>query len=482
MMQDGIIRLLVIEDEEFDVRRIKNTIKLSEYNIKICDVVSSGLDAIGLMQEKGDYDVVIMDFQIAGGIMGEQLIKELKKIDSSVQILVVTKMTIQQTDFNFANRLLSAGAYWFCTKYPGDIQKYIYQPTDFVLSIVNAYKNKQLKLEKNRSDNILDRNIKDVLTEKEIIGQTAALQRLREKILKYAPTDANIIIYGESGTGKELIATNIHYRSKRKYDPFIPINCASIPHELMESELFGYEKGSFTGAKGQRSGYFEQANKGTIFLDEISEFPLTAQAKLLRVLQEGEIDKIGRKKSHKVDVRIIAATNRDLKKMVADGKFREDLFYRLNVLRLEAPALRTLREDIPHLVSYYVRRYCFQMGLRYPDIEPEAIEALQNYAWPGNVRQLQNVIQRILLIDESHINQASVIEALGVSREQDPEFKIPIKFNAEQILPLRTIERKFREKYFQFVRNHSKTDSEAAQKLGLAPPNYHRISKELGLK
>jgi len=476
------INLFIIEDEEFDVQRIKSTIELSKTEMEILGVVSNGKKAIeNIKKNQGEYDVIIMDFKIAGGIMGEKLIKKIKEIDPSVQILVVTKMTIQQTDFDFANDLLEAGAFWYCTKYPGDIESYIYQPTDFVLAIVNAYKKKQLEIEKNRSEQKLDKNIENILEENKIVGQTNSIVELKNKIDKYAEAEANIIIYGESGTGKELIATNIHYLSQRKYENFVTVNCASIPKDLIESELFGYEKGSFTGAKENRKGYFEQANHGTIFLDEISEFPLSAQAKLLRVLQEGEIDKIGRESRKEVDVRVIAASNKDLNEMVKEGKFREDLYYRLNVLSIEAPPLNKRRKDILRLVGYFVEQFSYEMGLKDVDITEEAEEILKDYNWPGNVRQLRNIIQRLLILNESKITQSDVKKALNLEQRQ-PKSTIPDKFQEGQIQPLREIEKKFREKYISFVREKSSTDAEAAEKLGLAPPNYHRICKSLGLK
>jgi len=383
------IQLLVIEDEEFDVRRIKNTIQLSQETIEIRDIVSNGRDALALLKKHSKvYDVIVMDYQIAGGLMGEQLIEEIKKINQVIQILVMTKMTIQHTDFNFANKLLKAGAFWFCTKYPGDIEEYIYQPTDLILSIVNAYQKKKLELEHLKNNAKLNKNISEILEKKEIIGQSQSTLKLRNKIGKYAKTNANIIIYGQSGTGKELVATNIHYLSERKYENFITINCASLPAELIESELFGFEKGSFTGAKDKREGYFEQAHKGTIFLDEIGEFPLSAQAKLLRVLQEGEIDKIGRKKRHEVDVRVIAATNKNLMKMVEKGKFREDLYYRLNVLRLSIQPLKEHRDDILPLVDHFITEYAFKIRIIKPKIGDEAKQILFDHEWPGNVREV----------------------------------------------------------------------------------------------
>jgi DNA-binding NtrC family response regulator len=289
------INILLIEDEEYDVRRIRNTLKPFEQRLIIRDVTSDGHTALELLQDnKNRYDVVIMDFQIAGSLSGEKLIRRIKQVDSALQIIVVTKMTVNITDFDFANRLLEAGAMWYCTKYPGDIEDYIYQPTDFILSIFNAFEKKRLQKEQQRSTRKLAQNIEDILREKRIIGESEAMENLRQQIQQCAESDTTVLIRGFSGTGKELVAANIHYRSHRRFEKFVAINCGSLPHDLIESELFGYEKGAFTGAREKKLGLFEVANKGTVFLDEIAELPSTAQVKLLRVIQEGEIDKIGR--------------------------------------------------------------------------------------------------------------------------------------------------------------------------------------------
>jgi len=475
------IRILVIEDEEFDVRRIKKTVEPFK-QIEIADIVSSGADAMNLISENRDnYDVVIMDFQIAGGLMGEELIREIKKINPLIQIIVITKMTIHQTDFDFANRLIRAGAFWFCTKYPGDIETYIYQPTDFILGIVNAFEKKQLASEHLHTKQKLDKNVQDILNKKQIIGNSPAIKALKEQIRQYAETNASVLIYGKSGTGKELVATNIHYLSKRNLENFVPINCGSIPRDLIESELFGFEKGSFTGAGEHRAGLFEHANGGTIFLDEISEFPLAAQSKLLRVLQDGQIDKIGRKKSYEVDVRVISATNVDLEQMVREKEFREDLFYRLNVLQIYVPSLEERKEDISVLINHYLNLYSKEMGRIVPEFETGAMDVLVEYHWPGNVRQLQNVAQRMLFITKEKITRETVINAIGTKMNFSDQ-KQTYHFDRDNIVPLKEIERHFRKEYIKFVRSLCKTDAEAAQKLDLAPPNYFRISKELGLK
>lgn len=478
------IKILLIEDEDFDVRRVRNTIKYFSEQIAIKDVVSNGYAAIELLNENpNNYDVVIMDFQIAGGLRGESLITKIKEIDNSLQIIVITKMTINMTDFEFANGLMKAGAFWYCTKYPGDIEDSIYQPTDFLMGIFNAYEKKQLETQKSRTNKKLSENIESILSKKSIFGVSESTSLLREQIEKYANSDANILISGPSGTGKELVASNIHYRSKRKFENFVPINCGSLPRELIESELFGYEKGAFTGANSKKAGLFEIANNGTLFLDEVAELPQSAQVKLLRVIQEGEIEKIGRTKSIMVNVRIIAATNKYLEQEVREGRFREDLYYRLNVVPIYVLPLNQRREDILPLVIRYLEYYCQDMSKRIPEITEDAMKILAGYDWPGNVRELKNVVQRLLLdsgdlITETEVRKSLITKMNGANQVLNYE---QVWLQGE-LLQLRELERQVRIKYVEFIRKNSKSDAEASLKLGVAPSNYNRMCKELGLK
>ena len=478
------INILLIEDEEFDARRVQNTLKLMEDKIEIKEIVSNGNDALEVLKKKKDeYDIIIMDFQIAGGLRGEELIKQIKKIDSTLQIIVITKLTIDMTDFEFANRLIDAGAFWYCTKYPGDIEKYIYQPTDFLMSIFNAYEKKKLEWISYNSNKKLYQNIEQILEQKKIIGNSSETLSLVDQIKKYSTTDVNILIFGASGTGKELVANHIHYNSKRKLEKFVPINCGGLPNDLIESELFGYEKGAFTGANTRKLGLFEIADNGTIFLDEVSELPPSAQVKLLRVIQDGEIEKIGRTERHKVNVRIIAATNKDLAKMVNQNLFREDLFYRLNVVPIQIKPLAERTSDILELVNHYLERFAREMGILKPELQDGAKEFLRTYRWPGNVRELKNVVQRILFSESKLIDTDSIKKSLTISPYHSSDSKDIFNFETlVDIKPLRDLEKSFRQKYFEFVRKNSLSDAEAAKKLGLAPPNYYRMNKELGLK
>jgi transcriptional regulator with GAF, ATPase, and Fis domain len=235
----------------------------------------------------------------------------------------------------------------------------------------------------------------------EIVGSSPALQAVLSQVAKVAPTDSTVLITGETGTGKELIARAIHKRSQRSSRAFVSVNCAAIPRDLIASELFGHEKGAFTGATQRRLGRFESAEGGTIFLDEVGELPAETQISLLRVLQEREFQRVGGNDSLKIDVRVVAATNRDLQAAIADGEFREDLFYRLNVFPIEVPPLRQRKEDIPLLVEYFIDRYASKAGKKITGINKKSLELLQSYAWPGNIRELQNVIERSVIVCDS---------------------------------------------------------------------------------
>jgi DNA-binding NtrC family response regulator len=477
------IKVLLVEDEEFDVIRVKKTIEPFADKINITDVVSDGNDAINLIEQRPSfYDVVIMDFNLSGGIMGDKLIIKIKELEPAAQIIVITKMTVNLTDYNFAQRLMKAGAFWYCTKYPGDIEDYIYQPTDFILSILNANEKSQIEKAWNKSNQKLIKNIEGILYQKRIIGESSSIQFLKREINKYSQSEVNILISGSSGTGKELVAYNIHYNSSRKFENFITINCGSLPQELIESELFGYEKGSFTGADKRKPGLFEVAHNGTVFLDEITELPLSAQVKLLRVIQDGELEKIGRTEKVKVNVRIIAATNRNIEEEVKAKRFREDLYYRLNVIYINVPDLKERKTDISILIDHFLTFYSQNMGKEKPILNSKALETLISYPWNGNVRELKNVVQRMLFIENSVIDENSVLRALGVfsnGNQFSDEFDT---FFTNNELPLAQMEKTIREKYFVHIRKNSASDTEAAKKLGLAPSNYYRMAKELGLK
>ncbi|HYQ80277.1 MAG TPA: sigma-54 dependent transcriptional regulator, partial [Anaeromyxobacteraceae bacterium] len=257
-----------------------------------------------------------------------------------------------------------------------------------------------------------------------LVGQSAAMRQVFEMIAKVADSPSTVLITGESGTGKELVARELHRGSSRRDKPLIKVNCAAIPKDLVESELFGYERGAFTGAVGSKPGRFELADGGTLFLDEIGEVPLEMQVKLLRALQESEFERVGGVKTIRVDVRLIAATNRDLKALIADGRFREDLYYRLNVVPIALPPLRDRREDIPLLVQHFIEKYDRRLGKKVERLDEEALQVLVRYPWPGNIRELENLVERsVLFADGPVITEAQLPETL---RERPPGAVAPI--------------------------------------------------------
>ena len=313
-----------------------------------------------------------------------------------------------------------------------------------------------------------------------IIGQCAAMQDLYGKIRKVAPTDSTVLIQGESGTGKELVARALHNLSKRAKAPLISVNCAAIPETLIESELFGHEKGAFTGATAGRTGLVEAADGGTLFLDEIGELPLEAQARLLRVLQEGEIRRVGSVQSQKVDVRLIAATHRDLKSLAKNGQFREDLYYRLHVISLRLPALREREDDVLEIAKVFLARQCARMGREPLQFSAEALQAIRHYSWPGNVRELENAVERAVILCEG----ATIpLDLLGI----DVELELPEDFAAE-LPPLpagsEPAENLSLEDYFQhFVLEHQDhmTETELARKLGISRKCLWERRQRLGI-
>jgi formate hydrogenlyase transcriptional activator len=283
-----------------------------------------------------------------------------------------------------------------------------------------------------------EREIRSELRFEGIVGGSAALQRVLRQVEVVAPTDSGVLILGETGTGKELIARAIHYQSGRRDRPFIKLNCAAIPSGLLESELFGHERGAFTGAIMRKAGRFEVADKGTLFLDEVGDIPLELQPKLLRVLQEREFERLGSTRTQQVDVRLVAATHRDLKQMVAEGKFRSDLYYRLHVFPLPIPPLRERREDIPLLVRHFVDEYARRMNRRIETIPPHAMEAFINYSWPGNVRELQNFIERTVILSQGSVLRPP-LEELKQATVQRPSAELSTLAEMEREHVLRAL-------------------------------------------
>jgi formate hydrogenlyase transcriptional activator len=304
----------------------------------------------------------------------------------------------------------------------------------------------------------------------QIIGNNAVLEAVLEQVERVAPTSSTVLIQGETGTGKELIARAVHDISSRCGRRFVKLNCAAIPFDLLESELFGHEKGAFTGAIAQKIGRFEMADKGTLFLDEVGDIPLTLQPKLLRVLQEQEFERLGGTRTHQVDVRLVAATNRDLAEMVKQSKFRSDLYYRLNVFPIMLPPLRARREDIPALVQHFVEIYGRRMGKQVQHIQPEAISALSSYDWPGNIRELQNFIERSVILSDG-----------AVLRPPLAELRHSLEAEAPKVVTLEEAERDHIRKTLETTRWVVAGPSGAAARLGIPRSTLYFRMQKLGI-
>lgn len=389
-------KLLIIDDE----RGIRNTLReiLADegHDVDVAENGTQGLD----MARQTTYDLIYSDIKMPG-MDGMDVLKALKQpLPASPQgeeiepVDTPVVMITGHGDVETAVQALKLGAYDFLLK-PLDLNR-------ILITTKNALESKNLKQE--------TKQLRKRVAAKgsQMVGESDAIMRVREIIDKVAPTEARVLITGPNGTGKEVVAHLIHQNSARANGPMVEVNCAAIPSELIESELFGHMKGSFTGAVKDRAGKFEQADGGTLFLDEIGDMSLAAQTKVLRALQESEITRVGSDKPVKVNVRVLAATNKDLAKEIAEGRFREDLFHRLNVIPIHVPALNDRIEDIPLLVNYFAEKICNEQGIAVKAFDDDAIQALQAKQWTGNIRQLRNVVERLIILAGSKITKEDV--------------------------------------------------------------------------
>ncbi len=375
--------ILIVDDDELVLESLRLVLREAGYKVKS---TSSPEKALAVL-EKENVDLVITDLKMPT-MSGIELLERIKQRKPDCPVIMITAYATVET----AVEAMKKGAIDYIMK--------PFSADELELVVNRVFEEKKVKEENARLKDILRDMVKG--DEDLLVGDHPKMKELKGLIEKIAPTDATVLIMGESGTGKELVARMIHSLSSRRAGPYVRMNCAAIPDGLIESELFGFERGAFTGAVQSRRGKFELASGGTILLDEIGEMPLHLQAKLLRVLQEGEVDKLGGK-TISVDVRVIATTNRDLQKEVAEGRFREDLFYRLSVVPICLPPLRERREDIPALVHHFIKRYSRRIGKKIGGIEDKAMEILMNYNWPGNVRELENCIYRAVILCSGNV-------------------------------------------------------------------------------
>ena len=372
-------RILVIDDEPAIRRILREILEHEKYNV---DDAASAVDALPLVKEN-EYDAILCDIKMPQ-MDGIEFLEEAKKITDAPIIMISGHGTIDT-----AVEAIKKGAFDYIAK-PPELNR-------LLITLRNALDKSKLMTE----TKVLK---KAVTRQYQMIGSSRPMMEIHDMIEKVAPTTARVLIEGENGTGKELVARQLHELSNRFYAPFIEVNCAAIPSELIESQLFGHEKGSFTSAIKMKKGDFELANNGTLFLDEIGDMSLSAQAKVLRALQENKITRVGGESEINVNVRIIAATNKNLKEEIQKGNFREDLYHRLSVIIINVPPLRERLDDIPELVSYFVENISDEMGKATPTFTQDAIEELQKYRWTGNIRELHNVIERLVILCGSKID------------------------------------------------------------------------------
>ncbi len=379
-------KILIIEDEAA-IRRVLVKILSEEndtYQVEEAEDGLKGLEAI----KNNDYDLVLCDIKMPK-MDGVEVLEAARKIKPEIPFIMISG----HGDLDTAVNTMRLGAFDYISK-PPDLNR-------LLTTVRNALDRKELVVENKKLRKKVSKNY-------QMVGESEAISVIKEMIEKVAPTEARVLITGANGTGKELVAHWIHEKSERSGGPFIEVNCAAIPSELIESELFGHVKGAFTSAVRDRAGKFEAANKGTIFLDEIGDMSLSAQAKVLRALQESKISRVGTDKDIKVDVRVLAATNKDLKKEIEAGNFREDLYHRLAVILMHVPALNHRREDIPILIEHFSKKITSEQGIAPKTFSEKAVKLLKSYDWTGNIRELRNVVERLMILGGKEVSEEDV--------------------------------------------------------------------------
>ena len=384
--------ILIVDDEENTLASLSRAFRLAGHQAVVCDNAARALE----LAKARPFDLILSDV-VMPGRDGIQLLQDLKSNDVAAPVVMMSG----QAHIEMAVKATQLGALDFLEK-PISSEK-------LLLTVENALKLKRLEAE--------NFELRQRVGKHELVWAGETMRRVMAQIIRVAASQTRVCIYGETGTGKELVARTLHQDSPRADGPFVTLNCAAIPAELIESELFGHEKGSFTGAGQRYSGKFEQAHRGTLFLDEIGDMPLAMQAKLLRVLEEGEVERIGGSKPIPVDVRVLVATHRNLDALVRAGTFRQDLYHRVHVFPLQLPPLRDRGEDIPSLVEHFSQQVCVQNGWRPVAFTADAVARLQSYAWPGNIRELRNMVERLLLLAGDSVNLEVVDMALPASHE-----------------------------------------------------------------
>jgi two-component system, NtrC family, nitrogen regulation response regulator NtrX len=443
--------LLIVDDEANTLASLARAFRLEGHEATVCDNAAKALD----LAKAQNFDLIFSDV-VMPGKDGLSLLEDLKSQGVTTPVVMMSG----QAHIEMAVRATRLGALDFLEK-PISTEK-------LLLTVENA-----LKLQRLESENL---QLRQRLGKHEIIWRGETMRRIMAQVERVAASETRICILGETGTGKELVARTLHEHSPRASGPFVALNCAAVPAELIESELFGHEKGSFTGAANRHLGKFEQAGHGTILLDEIGDMPLPMQAKLLRVLEEGEVERIGGDKPIRVDVRVLVATHRSLETLVREGKFRQDLFHRVYVFPLVLPPLRERREDIPELIGYFSRQLCLENNWKAISFSPEAVRALEAHSWPGNIRELRNVVERLMLLAaEAEVDLATVRAAL-------PQVSETNSASVTGAGPLADRVQRFeREAIVAELKRSHYHITNAAKALGLERSHLYKKAEQLGI-
>jgi len=459
------MNILVVDDEPVIRIGLSRTLEMHDF---VVDTANNGHVAIEMLQQK-EYDLIITDLKMPG-MSGFEVLSAVKTLQPEVPVIMITGFATVET----AVEAMKAGAVDYIVK--------PFTPDQILEKVQRALAQRTVSVD-------------DILIKKELdchhgfdqfIGESREMQKVYRRIIQVASTDSTVLITGESGTGKELAARAIHKNSPRRDQPFVAVDCTALAENLLESELFGHVKGSFTGAMQTKMGLLMVADGGTLFLDEVSNISLSTQAKLLRVLQERQVTPIGGTQPVSFNIHLVAASNRNLKTMVTEGKFREDLFFRLNIIPLELPPLRERRGDIPILIRHFINKFIQEIGKDLRGIAPDAMQFLEGYSFPGNVRELVNTIERAVVLTEGDIIQKENLE-LGDAAEPEPDFEGYVPTNAEALKEMkrhirdRSVENVEKAFVMSALKRNNWNISRAAEETGMLRPNFQTMLKKLGI-
>lgn len=449
-MREKGSKVLVVDDDLGMCGMLSDVLKEEGFSVH---TTGESFEASKILK-KEEFDVIVTDLKMKG-LKGLDLLEVAHKVAPMTPVIIITAFgTIES-----AIKAMKMGAYDYITK--------PFQMDEFVLTVRKALENRLLKKEVIR----LRKEVESRYDFHQLIGKSPSMQKIYDLIERISDSSSNVLITGESGTGKELVAKAIHYNGVRKEGPFVAINCAAIPETLLESELFGYKKGAFTDAKSDKKGLIFEANEGTLFLDEITEMPLTLQAKLLRVIEEREVRPLGDTNSYPIDVRIISTSNRDIASLIQQGRFREDLYYRLKVIDIEMPPLRERKEDIPILVQHFIHKFSKELKKAVSSVSEDALKILLNYFWPGNVRELENIIQRAITLSQHEVILPDDLPASIIQKTDEKLFEKAM----EEKFTLDQLEKEYVKRVLIETGGNK---SKAAERLGLDRKTLYRKLEE----